>query len=148
MNGAASLRVGVEMADRFEREIDEILRKIEDFIPEGGRPPRRQPRKVSQGLTNAQGWVGKILSAISLSQVMLWSLIVFLGAFFLRAIPGAEWLMIGALIVFATAFVLQLSTPGARKGPEKRWRGEPIRNSTGPTWPNRLKAWIKGRKRA
>jgi hypothetical protein len=148
MNGAASLRVGVEMADRFEREIDEILRKIEDFIPEGGRPPRRPPRKVSQRLTNAQGWFGKILSAISLSQVMLWSLIVFLGAFFLRAIPGAEWLMIGALIVFATAFVLQLSTPGARKGPEKRWRGEPIRNSTGPTWPNRLKAWIKGRKRA
>jgi hypothetical protein len=137
------------MADRFEREIDEILRKIDDFVPDNGRPPR-QPRKVGHSLSGAQGWLGRLLASISLSKVMLWSLLIFLAAFFLRAIPGAGWLMIGALIVFATAFVLQLTTPGARSrhSPEKRWRGQPINYSNGPNWPTRLKSWIKGRKRA
>jgi hypothetical protein len=139
------------MADRFEREIDEILRKIDDFIPENGQGRRRRPRPNSgnSSINRAQTWFARTLSAISLNQVMLWSLLAFLGAFFLRAIPGAGWLMIAALIVFATAFLLQLMTPKTRRtGPEKRWRGERIDYSTGPTWPNRLKAWLKGRRKA
>ena len=134
------------MPDRYEREIDEILRKIEDFLPEGGRP-RPQVRKVSGGLSSAQTKFARFLSSISLNQVMLWSLLAFLAAFFLRGIPGAGWVMIGALIVFVTAFVLTLRTPGART-PEKRWRGQPVHYSTGPNWPTRLKSWIKGRKKA
>ena len=135
------------MADRFEREIDEILRKIDDFIPDGRRRP--QQRKVNRPMTGAQAWLGRTLSSISLGHVMLWSLLIFLGAFFLRAIPGAGWLMIGALVVFATALVLQIMTPGAhRSAPDKRWRGQPIDYST-DSWPNRIKAWIKkGRKKA
>jgi hypothetical protein len=135
------------MADRIEREIDEILRKIDDFIPENGRG-RPRPRKTEGSLSRAQNWLARTLSSISLNQVMLWSLIVFLGAFFLRAIPGAGWLMIGALIVFATAFALQLLSPGGKRAPEKRWRGEPVRYNTQPTLPDRLKSWIKGRRKA
>jgi hypothetical protein len=134
------------MADRVEREIEEILKKIDDFVPDRGRQ-RREPRKVSSGFSNAQGWFARRLAAISLNQVMLWSLVLFVAAFFLRGIPGASWIMIGGLIVFATAFVLSLRAPGgARRGPEKRWRGQPI-NDSGLGWPDRIKAMIKGNKK-
>jgi hypothetical protein len=147
MRQADNLRWGSIMADRFEREIDEILRKIDDFIPEGR---RRQQRKVSRPMSGAHAWLGRTLSSISLGHVMLWSLLAFLAAFFLRAIPGAGWLMIGALVVFVTALVLQVMTPGStRSAPEKRWRGQPIDYSTGPSLPDRIKAWVKkNRKKA
>lgn len=98
-------------------------------------------------MNSAQGWFSRRLAAISLSQVMMWSLLVVLLAFFFRGVPGGMWLMIGALIVFATAFFLSLASgTGGRKAPEKRWRGEPM-DLRGPTWADRLKMWLKGKKR-
>src|SRR5690349_2537393 len=99
------------MADRVEREIEEILKKIDDFVPEGSRgrrPQRRQARPVPQGSHTTSGWFGRTIASISLSQIMWWSLFVVLVSFFARAVPGIEWVMIGALIVFATAFFLSL----------------------------------------
>ena len=132
------------MADRIEREIEEILRRIDDFVPESARA-RRPGRRMSSPLFTARSWLSARLAAISLNQVMMWSLIVVIGAFFLRAIPGASWLLVAALIVFVTAFVLSLRGRGGKT--PKRWRGQPI-DLSGPRWTDRLKAWIKGRKRA
>jgi lysylphosphatidylglycerol synthetase-like protein (DUF2156 family) len=100
---------------------------------------------VGQPFVAAQGWLAHRIARISLNQVMMWALIVFIVTFFLRAAPGFSWIMIGSLIVFATAFVL--SRTGGRRAAEsqKRWRGQPM-NLSGPSWPNRLKAWLKGRK--
>jgi hypothetical protein len=134
------------MPDKMEREINEILRKLDDFLPESGKP-RRQPRKVGSGISSAQSWFARRLAAISLNQVMLWSLLAFVAAFFLRGIPAASWIMIGALIVLGTAFVLSLRAPGGRPASEKRWRGEVVNYSV-PGWPDRIKAWLKGRKKA
>jgi hypothetical protein len=130
------------MADRIEREIEEILRKLDNFVPEKARRPAR---RVGQPFVAAQGWLAHRIARISLNQVMMWALIVFIVTFFLRAAPGFSWIMIGSLIVFATAFVL--SRTGGRRAAEsqKRWRGQPM-NLSGPSWPNRLKAWLKGRK--
>ena len=139
------------MADRVEREIEEILRKIDDFVPEGNRgrrPQRRQARPVPQGHSTS-GWFGRRIAAISLSQIMWWSLFVVLVSFFARAVPGIEWVMIGALIVFATAFFLSLgrgSSAGAIQRRDQMWRGQPM-NLSGPGWPDRIKSWVKGRKR-
>ena len=134
------------MADRIEREIEEILRKIDNFVPESARA-RRQPRKVSTGINSAQSWFARRLSAISLNQVMLWSLLIFIAAFVFRGIPASSWIMIGALIVLATAFILSLRSPGARRAPDKYWRDRPVTYS-GPAWPDRLKSWLKGKRRA
>ena len=137
------------MADRIEREIEEILRKIDDFVPDGGRgrrPQRRPPRPAPQ--PSVQGWFGRRLAALSLTQVMWWSLFVVIVSFFTRAVPGMEWVMIGALIVFVTAFFLSRGRSArAAGGGEKRWRGQPI-DLSGPGWPDRIKAWLKGRKKA
>ncbi len=135
------------MADRIEREIEEILRKIDDFVPER---PRRTPRKrpAQPASATGQSWLASRFSRISLNQVMAYSLLVVILAFIFSAVPGAGWLMIGALIVFVTAFVLSVAGGGKAHPPaqEKRWRGQPI-SYNGPAWPNRIKAWIKGKRR-
>jgi hypothetical protein len=136
------------MPDRIEREIEEILRKIDDFVPDTsrGRRPQRRPARPAP-TPNPPGWFSRRLAAISLTQVMWWSLFVVIVSFFARAVPGAEWVMIGALIVFATAFFLSLGRGGRRAaGQEKVWRGQPL-DLSGPGWPDRIKAWVKGRKR-
>ena len=130
------------MADRVEREIEEILRKLDNFVPS---KPRRTPRHVGQPFAAAQSWFAHRLARISLQQVMMWSLLAVILTFLLRGIPGAYLLMVFALIVFVTAFIL--SARGGHAGPaaEKRWRGQPM-ELHGPSWPNRIKAWVKGRK--
>jgi hypothetical protein len=138
------------MADRIEREIEEILKKI-DKLPEGSRPSKggraggnAAPRKTSSssGKSSPSRW----LSSISMRQVMMWALVAVVIAFFLRGIPGGYWLLIGAIIVFVTAFFLSTRSGGVANVPEKRWRGQPIDLSE-PSWPDRLKAWWKSRKR-
>lgn len=136
------------MADRIEREIEEILRKIDKF-PEGSRPPKsRRPGSGGNGpVRRSGGGTSRWLSSIDMRKVMMWALVAVVVAFFLRGIPGGYWLLIGAIIVFVTAFFL--STRGGASvgsGPEKRWRGQPLDLSE-PGWPDRLKAWLKGRKR-
>jgi len=131
------------MADRIEREIEEILKKIENF-PErskGARPPRR-PGPSGGG--TLQRW----LARISLRKVMMWALFAVLVAFVMRGVPGAYWLLIGALVVFVTAFILSTrGGPAGSQAPEKRWRGQPL-DLSAPSWPDRIKAFLKGRKRA
>jgi hypothetical protein len=130
------------MADRIEREIEEILKKIDNFVPEKAKPARI---RRAAGPSKLQKWLAKI----SLRKVMMWSLFGVLVAFLVsRSVPGAYWLLIGALIVFITAFLLSTRAgPAASSGaPEKRWRGQPL-DLSAPTWPERIKAWWKGRQR-
>jgi hypothetical protein len=131
------------MADRIEREIEEILKKI-DNLPDrsksGRPPPRRQP---PSGGSVVQRW----LARISLRKVMMWALFAVIVAFFMRGIPGAYWLLIGALVVFVTAFILSTRGGPSANHYEKRWRGQPL-DLSGPSWPDRIKAFLKGKKRA
>jgi hypothetical protein len=127
------------MADRIEREIEEILKKIDNF-PER---PRSKARKSSKSSSALQRW----LARVSMRKVMMWALFAAMVAFFLRGIPGGYFLLIGAIIVFVTAFMLSTRGTGPSGAPEKRWRGQPLELSE-PGWPDKLKAWIKGRKRA
>lgn len=134
------------MADRIEREIEEILKKIDKF-PEGSRQSKvRRPAGNGPARRSGSG-ASKWLSSVTMRKVMMWALVAVIVAFFLRGIPGGYWLLIGAIIVFVTAFIL--STRGSAGGssmPEKRWRGQPLDLSE-PAWPDRLKAWWKSRKR-
>ena len=137
------------MADRIEREIEEILRKIDDFVPDanrGRRPPPRRPARANP--SPSQSWLNRRVAAISLTQVMWWSLFVVIVAFFTRAIPFMEWVMVGALIVCVTAFFMSRGRASGTLGTNpKRWRGQTM-DLSGPSWPQRLKVWIKGRKKA
>jgi len=131
------------MADRIEREIEEILKKIDHFVPE---KTRRPARRVSRPLSAAQGWLAHRLARISLNQVAMWALLVVIIAFFMRGVPGGSWLLIGGLIVFVTALLLSRRGSG-RTASAKYWRERPI-DLSGPSLPDRIKGWIKGRKRS
>jgi hypothetical protein len=130
------------MADRIEREIEEILKKIDNFVPERARPRNRKPPGGGRSFSAPIRW----LSRMDLRKVMMWALFAALVAFFLRGIPGGYWLLIGAIIIFVTAFFLSTRGGPPTNVPEKRWRGEPL-DLREPGWPDKLKAWIKGRKR-
>jgi hypothetical protein len=131
------------MADRIEREIEEILKKIDKLPDKGKRPPARKPA----GPPRARGQAPKWLSTVTMRKVMMWALVAVVVAFFLRGIPGGYLLLVGALIVFVTAFFLSTrGGGGTAAGPEKRWRGQPMDLSE-PSWPDKFKAWWKGRKR-
>jgi hypothetical protein len=132
------------MPDRIEREIEEILKKIDKF-PEGSRQPKGR-RPAGSGPVKRSGGGSKWLSSVTMRKVMMWALVAVIAAFFLRGIPGGYWLLIGAIIVFVTAFILSTRSGPVTNAPEKRWRGQPL-NLTEPGWPDRLKAWLKGRKR-
>ena len=142
------------MADRIEKEIEEILRKIDDFVPEKPRSVRKRPadksapafENPSRAATPRSSGTGGSLSRVSLNQVMGWSLIAVLVAFFLP-IPGSGWVILAALLVFGVAFLLSRMGGGSSsRGVEKRWRGEPI-DLSGPSLPTRIRDWIKGKRR-
>ncbi len=133
------------MADRIEREIEEILDKIDKF-PEGGRKSRPKRSNVSRPVKRTGGSTSKWLSAVTMRKVMMWALLAVIVAFFMRGIPGGYWLLIGAIIVLGTAFFLSTrGGSGVSNAPEKRWRGQPLDLSE-PGWPDKLKAWWKSRK--
>jgi len=130
------------MADRIEREIEEILRKIDDL------PERRKAKAARKSPPSSSGPSSlRLLSRINMRKVMMWSLFaIIVGALLFRAVPGGYFLLIGAIIVFVTAFILSTRGGPTANVPEKRWRGQPL-DLNEPAWPDKLKAWWKGRGR-
>ena len=131
------------MSDKIEREVEEILRKLDKFVPEESRlaRARRRLRQAASGLLHS---LRVRLSRISPGQVMLASLILVVVAFFFRSASPvlARWVIIGGLILFCTAFVLSLL--GGRSRYERRWRGQVIDLSE-PSLGSRLRSWLQRR---
>ena len=133
------------MPDNIEREVEEILRKLDRFVPEEGRLARAR-RRAWQATSDLLHTLRVRLSRISPGQVMLASLILVVVAFFFRSASPvlARWVIIGGLILFFTAFVLPLL--GGRSRNERRWRGQVIDLSE-PSLGSRLRHWLQRRSR-
>lgn len=128
------------MSSKLERDIDEVLAKIEKF------PPRRPlASRIRRSISNAFGGLGRTLSGIqrpniSIGQVLLVGLlIVVIGYVFGDSIGGASlvrWMIIGGILLFVFAFVLSLRRQSSSRVPEKRWRGETLDLDSGgePWW--------------
>lgn len=111
------------MPDRIEREIDEILRKIDDF-PSRRQPPRRIPGRFSRRVAALQKGMASRLARISVGQILVLSLALMLFSFFFRVALGGSWVYVLALglILFFTTFVLSFRN-GAGTGGEPYFRG-------------------------
>lgn len=143
--------------DRLEREIEEILGKIEQFPDaeaRARRARRRQPSRVTGAIAGWQQGIARQVGRVSVSQIMLLSFLMILFAFFFRGrgLPGplASWILVGGVILFVSAFAVMLLTRGRMSGGgtvEQRWRGRTIRYDTGPTLGDRLRRWWAGRTR-
>ncbi|RLT34772.1 MAG: hypothetical protein DWI58_20185 [Chloroflexi bacterium] len=144
------------MADhnRLEREIEEILGKIEQFPDATARKKRERNRtlqRISNAIADRQRALMRQLSRFTIAQVILLSIIVILGSlFFRRAAPQLmTWVLTAGIILFVTA--LAISFFGNRRGAsgQPNWRGRPVRPATsgGPTIPQRLQRWWTARTR-
>jgi hypothetical protein len=137
-----------EQPDRFEREIEDILNKLDHFPKQG--PGDRLHRAVSGRLSGWQRAMALRVGRLSVSQIMLTGIVLILiGYFFRVALPGVwYYLVIFGLILFFTSFLL--SFLGAGRGAGGRqvyWRGRPAQSyySSGPTLGERLRDWWRRR---
>ena len=130
------------MSDKMKKEIEEILRKAEEVMPEGR---ARSPRAQAQPSTKSNP-LGRVTAGrgprISAGKLMLASFVLLLLALILGAAGTISVvpLVVAGLVLFVVAYALFFVRPGATY--EKRWRGRLIEDTPTP-W-ERVKRWLKG----
>lgn len=141
--------------DRLEREIEEILGKIEQFPDPESRARRARKRSVNRFTTRISSWqqnVARRLSRISVSQLMLASFLMILFAFFFRGrglpAPVASWVLLAGVILFVSTFaVMVLARRGGGPSVQQKWRGRPVQYTTTPSLNQRMRRWWTNRSR-
>ena len=142
------------MTERLEREIEEILDKIEQFPSPESRWARAQKqaiRRFGGVFAERQRAFASQLGRISMSQVMLASFLLILGALFFRRLgPANQWLLYAGIILFITSFaVLMFTRRSSPAGamPHERWRGRPVRSAQpGTNLVERVRMWWQQRR--
>ncbi len=128
------------MSDRLQKEVEELLAKLETF------PPRRSPwARARDAVRRSFRAVGDALAGIRLPHVTVRNLLLLGVAVIIIAYvfnPGSpsftRGVIVAGIVIFLVAFVLSLVRQS--QAPEKRWRGEPMelggRGASG-----RLRSW-------
>jgi hypothetical protein len=132
------------MPDRVEREIEEILSKIDDFATEAPRirAQRKQRERATPRIQPSANW----LSRIGIGQLMLLSILLVLGSHFILggfSSAAAQYGIIIGLVLFFSSFLLSFR-PRVSAPQEKRWRGRIIEPESNRGWP-RLGRWWRRR---
>lgn len=134
------------MSSKLERDIEEVLAKIERF------PPKRSLwSRIRRRLADAFGSVGRSVSAlprprVSVGQILLLGIALIVIAYvFGDSIGGSlvRLVVVAAILLFIGAFVFSLRRQSTSRWPEKRWRGEPmdLGQPRGPrSWWNRWRS--------
>ena len=118
------------MSSKLDRDIEEVLAKIERF------PPKRPLRsRIRRRLAKAVDGIGRALSGVpkprvNVGQVLLLGIAIIVIAYVFGDSIGSRSLVklfIGAgIAIFVVAFILSLRRQSASRLPEKRWRGQPM----------------------
>ena len=135
--------------DKIQREIEDILSRLDAFVPEESVASRMRRRSSDAAAAFGRAII-EPLARISLRQVMLTALIlVIVGFFAIREHPlFGRWVLIAGVILFLTSFALSFFSRGGRAAKEeKRWRGRPMELDE-PSLADRLRAWLQGKRRA
>jgi hypothetical protein len=126
------------MPDRIQREVEELLAKLDTF------PPKRPLRaRVSDSFSRGFQRLGGLrLPSLSAGHVLLIAIAVIVVAWVV--LPDGSnlgrWIIAGGIIAFIAAFVFSLRRSGSGGRPaEKYWRDRPLdlRRSSGP----RSRSW-------
>jgi len=138
-------------SNRLEREIEEILGKIEQFPDAQTRRKRSRSRVLQQigaAISDGQRALVRELARFSMSQVMLLSFLLILGSlFFRRAAPlMMSWVLYAGIVLFVSSFAFMLFSGRGSSSTEPKWRGRPVRSAM-PTLSQRLRGWWSARSR-
>lgn len=136
------------MPNRIEREIDEILARLDDFVPEekrGRRPPTRPPRPRPGAGLGAR--LRALTSGLTGGHIVLGATVMLLLAVFLRSFgvfpTVTRWATYAGLIVIFGAIFLSIRGP-RRSSKGAYWRGQPIELRR-PNPLMRLRMWWRRR---
>jgi len=131
------------MPSRYEREIEELLRKIDGLPPKKSWSERMSERLSSRVEAYRSAWTRQWRS-FGPGKMMLASLVLFIFAFWLRANQGlATILLLGALGVFLYAYITSFRRNRFPRI-EKRWRGNVInlpRQQPWDLWVRKARIW-------
>lgn len=133
------------MPNRIEREIEEILTRLDEFVPEESRA-RRVRRRFGATVSDGWYWLRSRTRGISGGHIVLGAAVLLVLAMFLRgSFPTfARWATYLGLIVIFGAIFLSIR-PVHRRQPQRYWRGQPVelRKRVGPFM--RLRMWWRRR---
>ena len=132
--------------DRIQREIEDILNRLDEFVPDENVANRVRRRSASAAANVVRALIAPI-ARISLGQVMFWALVIIVVAFFgMRIHPlYARWVLIGGVILFLTSFGLSFFSRSAPATTEQRWRGRRVELDEASLG-ERLRAWWNRRR--
>ncbi len=136
--------------DRLEREINEILDKIEQFPTAESRRARarkRALRRVGDAFASRQRALTRQLGRISISQLILISFLIVLGSFFFRRFNPLlmQWALYAGIVLFVSSFaILLFSRP--RSSSPRYWRGRRIAYRSEPITA-RVRRWLASKRR-
>jgi hypothetical protein len=129
------------MSNRYEREIDELLRQLEKRLD---REPlaRRLGRRLDGAIGTVRGWLVPITARSLAEQMIFWSIVLVLLTFPMRyLVPRLTvYLSLASIVLFVGGIVLSISR---RRRVEHRWRGRVIDLSARMSWRWRVMSWIR-----
>jgi predicted lipid-binding transport protein (Tim44 family) len=128
------------MADQLQREIEEILDKLDEFIPEQ-KATSRIRKQWSAKLHAFGGWLGGLVSHVSTGHLMIVSLVLVFIAFAFRSSAIGQYSMIAGLSLLGLTIVASFFA-NRRARSEKRWRGQVV-DLSGSRFIDRLQSWFK-----
>ena len=134
--------------DKIKREIEDILNRLDEFVPEESAASRMRRRSSGVAIAIVRALLAP-LAAISIRQVMLTALILIVVGFLgMRIHPiFGRWLLVGGIILFLTSFALSfINRSSSPPAIEKRWRGQPM-DLREPPLAERIRDWLKSLRR-
>ncbi len=139
--------------DKVQREIEELLGKLDNFVPEDRLVSKIKSRRRAEAGPGFTDRLLKRISHITLGHVMLAGLGLLLLSSFAPGLFGghAGWAMILGLVLTGGAFVMSVIGWDSQRTitggtTQKRWRGEVIDYSA-PSQASRFRNWLSGKRR-
>lgn len=133
------------MPSRVEREIDEILRRLEPSLPREPRL-RRLRRAAGRALRGPRNALSGAFRRFTAGNVMLLAFALIIGSLVASRMwdDAGRLMLIAGVALFALALVASFA--GRKTAPERRWRGQVIQYGE-PTLADRLRSWWRAKSR-
>lgn len=150
------------MPDKVQREIEELLDKLDNFVPEERFASKMRDRKKQERARSGPTAVEKMtsrLSGLTLGHLMLAGLVLFVIAWVFQGPLGeaTRWIIITSMVISGGAFLLSIlnrgrgvSTPVMKARPghvQKVWRGQVIEYDEEAKTMGRLRGMFRRRGR-
>jgi hypothetical protein len=133
--------------DRIQREIEDILNRLDTFLPEESVTTKVRRRSSGAAASFLHALI-EPLAHVSLRQVMLTAIVLIIVGFFAgKAYPEfGRWTLIGGVILLLAGFATSFFSRERPQATERRWRGQPMVLAP-PTLGDRLRAWLRAKRR-